>query len=204
MFLYNKANRKKIEAAFTQFDNLGEEAFIRQLTDYHKREGRAFKVSRKYWVRATRGHRRSIYNFMLIRAHADDCSPTGGWTPSGSCTYLHNSGYIVVDKSGDPIVRTANQHRSLIPSSYNYLLDDEDRIIAVANTYYIEPARDNKESSVEINDFLLAKAIGPTVKQSEVNSVLRSSKFQTETGTKIESSDKIIDNSTENFTFIVS
>ena len=170
---YNRNNRKKIEAAFTECNNVGEKKFIAEL---RKRFNRRFENSRSFWVRFPPNYALDKFYSKPIDAFAQNRNPGGGWSRDGSCTYLHNSGYIIVDKSGSPVIKS--ESNTNVPNGYDYLLSGEDRIIAVALNYYIEPAREKGEAKVIITDSKLADDIGPTVNKLDVKKVLESEKFK--------------------------
>ena len=164
------SHREAIETALTLYDSIGVEKVIEGINNSHNWE---YKGPKEYWMR---GHNTRRYIPGTIVTLVQDKILKRGWAYNGNCTFLHNSGYVIVDKTGNPV--TKSKSGKAIPEGYNYLEKGEDRIISVARTYYIEQARKLGKLRVQINVAKMAKKIGPTVNRSRVCNVLRSSMFQ--------------------------
>ena len=174
-----KNYRNEIEAAFEEWEEIGEEEFIAQIKPIG---GGTFANPRSLWVRSSPRFEFKKYNTKAISTRAKDRHFDGTWGRGGSCTFLHNSGYVIVNKSGEPV--TISERDRSIPSGFDYLLSGEERIIAVAISYYIEPARKARKSEVVIEDQKLADDIGPSVNMMEVGKVLESAIFSGEASIK--------------------
>ena len=183
-----KIPREDIEAAFTQYDLVGKARFNEPLNEEFVRD---FQGARKFWVR---GHsKESLYFPRSIVASIQGKNPDSGWQNGGSCSLMHNSGYIIVDEIGNPVIEDGGKNK--IPESKGYLLKGKNRIIEVAITYYVEPAWKNGEPRVLINDGVLAKDIGSSVDKLKVREVLDSVDFikraDIESPEKVENDDTI-------------
>ena len=197
MIKFNKIPREKVEVALKKCDNTGEGNFIKDLYKKHKTK---FRDPRSFWVRPTKGHKLDRYITKAIDASAQDYRPKGGWVSNGSCTYLHNSGYVIVDKKGNPV--THSQSGVEIPNGYPHLEKKGARTISVAMNYYVEPARERGVTSIQINDAELAKFIGPSVEQVDVTEVLFSPEFMKLAGVEL-ISNKVVGRSSVEFKFFV-
>ena len=158
---------KELKLRLLNAIKLGVSKFIDDLVAEY---GGTMKSPKSYWVRSSQNFNFAEYNAKAISTFAKGDRPEGAWVQSGSCTYLHNAGYIIVDKFGEAVTKNTDENE--IPDSKPYLIKGDDRITAVAITYYIRPNQIINESGVIINDLELANLIGPTVGRSDVLKVL--------------------------------
>lgn len=156
-------DRRAVEAAMDRYDEMGPEGFRATYPQ--------FDEPFDYWVRPSRDRAYSCYPSRPIVAVALGIPALdGGWAkPDAAASLLHNLGYVVVGKDGQPAPVPAEQ--------YTYLITGADRIRACALTNYIAPARDRGDASVTIVAGKLHNEIGLSQAWANVCQALRGSRF---------------------------
>ena len=197
MLKHNESMRNNIETAFAVWNKVGGEKFIEQLI---KQVGKNFRHSRSFWVRPSPNHKLSKCDSKVIAISVENSIKLGGWHQKGACTFLHNFGYIIVDKNGEPVTENETKSKK-IPDELPYLVKGKNRIILVAKIYKIDPARKKEQLTVKICDNELANDIGPSVKRSEVSKVLSNLDFQNQMGVELKCNPEINDEGAKIFTF---
>lgn len=154
--------RLQVEEAIDRYEALGEEGFSREYPQ--------FGQPRDYWVRSTRHRAHGMFPSKPIVALARGLTQlNGGWsTPDSAASLLHNSGFIIVDNDGRP----AN-----VPADKPFLLSYADRIRLCALNYYVAPARERDEATVEIRAGKLHDEIGLSQNWANVCQALGGKKF---------------------------
>lgn len=156
--------RDAIEAAMDAYDEYRQSGEHASIFD-------AFGEPSDYWVRSTRRRTDRIYPTKPIRQFVDQGNNYGGgWArPHRAATILHNAGFVIVDKIGEPVI---------LPAQYSHLMSGADRIRLVAANYYIEPARERGETKVSIAVSDLAKMLSLDNSFPNICSALEGRKFQ--------------------------
>lgn len=154
--------RIQVEEAIDLYEALGEEGFSREYPQ--------FGTPRDCWVRSTRQRRMERYPSKPIIALANGLTQlNGGWsTPGSAASLLHNSGFMIVDGNGKP---------AGVPSDKPFLLSYADRIRLCALNYYIEPARERSEATVDIRAGQVHDEIGLSQNWANVCQALGGKKF---------------------------
>lgn len=129
-------SREVVESAMDAYDQY-------LATGEHGEVFDTFGEPRDYWVRSTRLRPKRVYPSKPIHFWANGSTPSsGGWGgPSYSAAALHNSGFIIVDKSDQPVPA---------PDRYDYLIRGAERIRLCALNYYLLPARERSDETVTI------------------------------------------------------
>jgi 5-methylcytosine-specific restriction protein B len=154
--------RLQVEKAIDWYEALGEDGFNREYPQ--------FGSPRDYWVRSTRPRAQGWFPSKPVVALAKGLPQlNGGWsTPDSAASLLHNSGFIIVDGDGKPVS---------VPTDKTFLLSYADRIRLCALNYYVEPARERNEETVEIRAGKLHDEIGLSQNWANVCQALGGKKF---------------------------
>jgi hypothetical protein len=156
--------RIDIEVAMDAYDEYRKSGEHRELFG-------SFGEPRDYWVRSTRERTDRVYpSKPIVGFVRRKTELNGGWgQKSDAAAQLHNSGFIVVDQTNNPLVP---------PEQYDHLIRDADRIRLCALNYYIEPAREERTSAVSIRAGTLAKDLHLEDRMRNVCQALGGEKFQ--------------------------
>jgi hypothetical protein len=129
-----------------------------------------FGAPRDYWVRSTRERENRVYPTKPINFYVNgNRASSGGWAgPNYSAAALHNAGFIIVGENDVPVD---------VPIE-DFILDGSDRIRLCAMNYFIEPARERRESQVSIRAGDLAAAMGLKNAFPNICQTLGGKKFQ--------------------------
>ncbi|MEZ5985995.1 MAG: AAA family ATPase [Hyphomonas sp.] len=158
-------SRAAIEAAMDAYEEF-------QKTGAHSDAFGSFGVPQDYWVRSTRQRAEPIFpskalvGFLLKK---DSSSLSGGWAQKSAAAQLHNAGFIIVDKTGNPISP---------PEEHKHLLRGADQIRPCALNYYIEPARESGAREVSIRASDIAKDLGLQNRFPMICNALEREEFQ--------------------------
>ncbi|MGR3779662.1 MAG: hypothetical protein ACU0DT_00170, partial [Albimonas sp.] len=164
-------------ASGTRFSRAGIEAAMDASDRRDDAGGRgafaSFQEPSRYWVRSTRPRSPRIYpskaiaGFLLGRG-SDKLN--GGWSASSNAAArLHAAGYVIVDQSDVPLP---------LPDEYPHLMRGADRARLVALNYFIEPAREAGQASVQIRAGDLHDLAGLKQNWANVCQALEGEKFQ--------------------------
>lgn len=157
-------SRNAVEAAMDAFDayrETGEPSAIFS----------AFGDPRDYWVRSTKVRPNRIYPSKPIVGYLRNSTKlSGGWgQKQDAAAQLHNAGYIIVDREGQPVA---------IPDPSDHLIPGAVRIRLCALNYYVEPARDSGAAQVSIRAGDLAHDMDLRDSFAAIDSALGGQKFQ--------------------------
>lgn len=140
--LFTRPEVEEAMDAFDRYSKNGEESEI----------FRHFGDPRDYWVRSSRDRENRVYpskplvGFLLKKTELN-----GGWgQKADAAARLHNSGFIIVDQSDEPVQA---------PERYEHLISGANRIRLCALNYFIEPAREKRLKTVTIRAGDLASAM---------------------------------------------
>ena len=156
-------SRQAIETAMDAYDKFREDSS-------HSDIFGNFGVPRDYWVRSTRERENRVYPTKPINFYVNgNRASSGGWAgPNYSAAALHNAGFIIVGENDVPVD---------VPIE-DFILDGSDRIRLCAMNYFIEPARERRESQVSIRAGDLAAAMGLKNAFPNICQTLGGKKFQ--------------------------
>lgn len=131
-----------------------------------------FGPPRDFWVRSTRTRPNRIYPSKPINFWANgQHEASGGWaSPTTAAAALHNSGYVIVNESGQA---------APVPADREHLIADAERIRLCALNYYIEPARERRDARVSIRVGNLHEELGLNRAWPNICQALSGPKFQT-------------------------
>ena len=156
--------RESIESAMDAFDRY-------KKTGDHSEIFDNFGQPTDYWVRSSRNRVNQVYPTKPIVAFLlKKTELNGGWRQrQNPAARLHNSGFIIVDRSDQPIAP---------PEQYKHLIRGAERVRRCASNYFLEPARENglKEVSIRVDNF--AKVIGEFDERPVIISALASTELQ--------------------------
>ena len=142
----DRFSRQNIEAVMDAFDRYRVHREHSEFFDH-------FSKSRDYWVRSSRDRENRVYpSKPLVGYLLKKTELNGGWgQKADAAARLHNSGFIIVDQSDEPVQA---------PERYEHLISGADRIRLCALNYFIEPAREKRLKTVTIRAGDLASAMG--------------------------------------------
>jgi hypothetical protein len=179
--------RNAIEAAMDAYDQYRE-------AGKHGETFNKFGEPRDYWVRSTRQRPDQVYpSKPVIGFVRNKTDLNGGWGQKGdAAAQLHNSGFIIVDKDDNPVEP---------PERYDHLVRDADRIRLCALNYFIEPAREQRETRVSIRAGTLADDLFLGNRMRNVCQALKGGKFQELANVSPPTQTGANDSTTTTFTF---
>ena len=156
-------SREQIEAAIDRYEAL--------LENDPQDDLKRFADPRDYWVRSSRARQAGPFPTKPIVALAAGLQQlNGGWsTRDSAASRLHNAGFVIVGKDGDP---------ASVPEDRPFLVKGADRVRACALNYYIAPAREQGQRTVSIRAGTLHNEIGLSQNWANVCQALAGQKFQ--------------------------
>lgn len=114
-----------------------------------------FGDPRDYWVLSTRARPNRVYPTKpIIGVIRKKTEFSGGWgLKHDAASLLHAAGFVIVGENGETLP---------LPEQYTHLDRGPDRVRLCAVNYFVEPAREDHRSQVEIGVADLHRLLGPS------------------------------------------
>ncbi|MBU9697275.1 AAA family ATPase [Rhodobacteraceae bacterium HSP-20] len=153
-----------------------------------------FGEPKDYWVLSTRDRPNRVYPTKpIIGVIRKKTEFSGGWgLKHDAASLLHAAGFVIVGENGEAVP---------LPEQYTHLDRGPERVRLCAVNYFVEPAREDQRSQVEVRVGDLHRLLGPSFTVADVSDSISDPVFADTAGITLIGRSGAAQSEDETFTF---